>query len=61
MATFSNLDKNSGYAQQTFDVSSLAGQTITVSFSGTEDSSPQTSFVLDDTALNVARTVLIGR
>ncbi|WP_211768269.1 hypothetical protein [Kutzneria sp. CA-103260] len=55
------MDKNSGYAQQTFDVSSLAGQTITVSFSGTEDSSPQTSFVLDDTALNVARTVLIGR
>jgi hypothetical protein len=54
LATFSNLDKNTGYAQQTFDVSTLAGQTVTVSFSGTEDSSLQTSFVVDDTALTTS-------
>jgi len=54
LATFSNLDKNTGYAQKTFDVSSLAGQTVTVSFSGTENSSRQTSFVIDDTALTLS-------
>jgi hypothetical protein len=35
-------------------VSSLAGQTVTLKFSGTEDSSLQTSFVLDDTALTLS-------
>lgn len=54
LATYSNLNKNTGYAQKTFDVSSLAGQTVTISFSGSEDSSLQTSFVVDDTALNVS-------
>lgn len=54
LATYSNLNKASGYTLRSFDVSSLAGQTVTVSFSGTEDSSLQTSFVLDDTALNLS-------
>ena len=54
LATYSNLNAGSGYAQKTFDVSSLAGQTITISFTGVEDSSLQTSFVLDDTALNLS-------
>jgi len=54
LATYSNLNKNTGYALKSFDVSSLAGQTITVSFSGVEDSSLQTSFVVDDTALTLS-------
>ncbi|WP_282202002.1 protease pro-enzyme activation domain-containing protein [Kitasatospora fiedleri] len=54
VATYSNLDKNTGYAQKTIDLSSYAGQTVTVKFNGVEDSSLQTSFVLDDTALNVS-------
>ncbi len=54
LATYSNLNANSGYAQKTFDVSSFAGQTVTLSFSGTEDSSLQTSFVLDDVSLNAS-------
>jgi hypothetical protein len=54
LATYSNLNAGSGYAQKTFDVSALAGQTVTVSFSGVEDSSLQTSFVIDDTALTVS-------
>ena len=53
LATYSNLNKNPGYAQKSFDVSSFRGQTIRVYFSATEDSSLQTSFVVDDTALNV--------
>jgi serine protease len=54
LATYSNLNHNSGYALHSFNVSSFAGQTVTVSFTGTEDVSLQTSFVVDDTALNVS-------
>jgi len=54
LATFSNLNKAAGYSQKTFNVSAFAGQTVTLLFTGTEDSSLQTSFVIDDTALNVS-------
>ena len=54
LATYSNANAASGYTNKTFDVSSFAGQTVTLSFSGTEDSSLQTSFVLDDVAVNVS-------
>ena len=53
LATYSNLNKASGYTLRSFNVSSLAGQTVSISFSGTEDSSLQTSFVVDDTALTL--------
>ena len=52
IATFSNLNHNTGYTQHTFSLGSLAGSSVTVKFSGTEDSSLQTSFVVDDTAIN---------
>jgi aminopeptidase S len=54
LATYSNLDKASGYVQRSFNVSGFAGQTVTLTFKGVEDSSLQTSFVIDDTALNVS-------
>ena len=54
LATYSNLDENTGYAQKSFDVSGFAGQTVTIGFTGTEDSSLQTSFVVDDVALNTS-------
>ncbi len=54
LATYSNLNKGTGYSQKSFNLSSFAGQTVTISFSGAEDSSLQTSFVLDDTALTVS-------
>ncbi|MBL1108475.1 M4 family metallopeptidase [Streptomyces sp. 5-8] len=54
LATYSNLDKASGYSQKTFDLSSLAGSTVTLKFNGVEDSSLQTSFVVDDTALTTS-------
>ena len=54
LATYSNLNHNSGYAQKSFNLSSFAGQTVTISFSGTEDVSLATSFVIDDTALNLS-------
>jgi hypothetical protein len=54
VATFSNLNKAAGYTLRSFNVSSFAGQTVTLKFTGTEDSSLQTSFVIDDTALTAS-------
>ncbi|MDF3301330.1 hydrolase [Streptomyces tropicalis] len=54
LATYSNLNAASGYTQRSFNLSAYAGQTVTVKFTGTEGSTLQTSFVVDDTALNVA-------
>jgi len=51
LATFSNLDKASGYKLYSYDVSAFAGTTVYVTFNGTEDSSLQTSFVLDNVSL----------
>jgi uncharacterized membrane protein len=53
--TYSNLDAAGGYAQHSFDLSAYAGQTIRVYFLGHEDFSLQTSFVLDDVAVNVTQ------
>ena len=52
LATYSNLNKNSTYVQKSFDLSAYRGATVRVRFYATEDSSLQTSFVIDDTALN---------
>ena len=54
LATYSNLNANSGYTQHSFSLASYIGQTVTLKFTGSEDSSLQTSFVLDDTGLNVS-------
>ena len=54
LATYSNLNKNTGYAQKSFNLAAYAGQTVTLKFTATEDSSLQTSFVVDDTAVNVS-------
>ena len=43
----------SGYTQKSFNLNSYIGQTIQVYLVGSEDSSLQTSFVVDDFALNV--------
>lgn len=56
LATFSNLDAASGYTQHSYDVSSYAGQTVTLKFTGseTDTNGGTTSFVDDDNALNVS-------
>jgi aminopeptidase S len=51
LATYSNLNKNSSYVQKTLNVLAYKGKTVTVRFLGQEDSSLQTSFVIDDVAL----------
>ncbi|GAA2616202.1 hypothetical protein GCM10010399_53890 [Dactylosporangium fulvum] len=54
MATLSNLNKAGGYVQKSYSLNAFAGQTVTLKFTGTEDSSLQTSFVLDDLAVTVS-------
>ncbi|WP_319460001.1 M4 family metallopeptidase [Micromonospora sp. RTP1Z1] len=54
LATYSNLNKAAGYSQKSFSLASYAGQTVTLKFTGVEDISLQTSFVVDDTAVNVS-------
>jgi hypothetical protein len=53
LGTFSNLNHAAGYSQKSFSMNSFIGQTVQIRFLGVEDSSLQTSFVLDDVALNV--------
>ncbi|MBV2154990.1 Ig domain-containing protein [Kitasatospora sp. SUK 42] len=54
LATYSNVNAAAGYQQHSFNLSAYAGQTVTLKFTGAEDYTKQTSFVLDDTAVNVA-------
>ncbi len=51
LATYSNLNKNTGYALKTF--TAPAG-TTSISFTASEDSSLQTSFVIDDTSFTAS-------
>ncbi|MEU2061125.1 hydrolase [Streptomyces sp. NPDC013455] len=53
LATYSNLNAASGFTQRSFNLAGYAGQTVTIKFTGTEGSTLQTSFVIDDTALTV--------
>jgi serine protease len=54
LATYSNLNAASGYVLRSFNLAAYAGQKVTLKFTGTEDRSLQTSFVVDDTAMNVS-------
>jgi hypothetical protein len=53
LATYSNLNKAAGYSLKSFNLIAFKGQTIQIFFTATEDSSLQTSFVIDDAALTV--------
>jgi PKD repeat protein len=53
LATYSNLNAAAGYVQRTFDLSAYIGQSVAIKFSGSEDVSLKTSFVLDDVILTV--------
>ena len=51
LGTFSNLDKGASYVQRSLNLSAFTGRSVTVRFTGTEDASLATSFVIDDTSL----------
>jgi hypothetical protein len=50
LGTYSNLNKGA-YAQKSFSVTAYRGQTVTLVFTGTEDSTLATSFWVDDVAV----------
>ncbi|WP_436520935.1 M28 family peptidase [Actinoplanes sp. HUAS TT8] len=53
LQTFSNLNV-SAYTLRSYSLAAFAGQTVTLKFTGTEDSSLKTTFAIDDTALTVS-------
>ena len=54
LRTFTNVGTNATYTQYSHSLTAYKGKTVTIRFTMTEDSSLQTSFVVDDTALNVS-------
>jgi methionine-rich copper-binding protein CopC len=52
LATYSNANAAAGYVQKSLNVIAFKGQTVSISFTAVEDASLQTSFVIDDAALN---------
>lgn len=54
LATYSNLNKSTGYALKTLDLSSFKGKTVTLRFLGVEDSSLKTYFFVDDTSVTTS-------
>jgi Big-like domain-containing protein len=57
LATFSNLNSTglNVYAQQSFNLLAYKGKTVKLRFQGKENSSLQTTFLIDDVALNVTQ------
>ncbi|WP_433304813.1 M28 family peptidase [Actinoplanes sp. CA-030573] len=53
LQVFSNLNAGA-YTLHSYNLAAFDGQTVTLRFTGTEDSSLKTSFVIDDTALTVS-------
>ena len=53
LATYSNVNAATGYAQKSFNLLAYKGQTIQVYLVGVENATLQTSFVVDDFALAV--------
>jgi len=53
LATYSNLNAAAGYVKKSFSLNAFIGKSVTIKFTGTEDSSLETSFVLDDVNVNV--------
>ncbi|MCU6496452.1 M4 family metallopeptidase [Rugamonas sp. A1-17] len=51
LATYSNVNAATGYQVRTFNMLAYKGQTVTLSFAMNEDSSLQTSFVVDKVSL----------
>ncbi len=53
LATYSNLNKGTTFLQKTFDLIAYKGQTVRIHFEGVEDSTVQTSFIIDDVSVTV--------
>jgi subtilase family serine protease len=54
LAKFSNVNAANGYLQHSYSLAAYAGQRVTLKFTGVQTTTRPTSFVIDDTALNVS-------
>jgi subtilisin family serine protease len=54
VATWTNLDQTSGYVEKVVDLTAFAGQAVNLKFTGVEDWSLQTSFVIDDVTISAS-------
>ena len=52
LAHYTNLDKNTAYAQKSFSLAAWAGQTVSLRFRGTSDISLPTVFRVDDVTVS---------
>ncbi|PZS19849.1 MAG: hypothetical protein DLM57_03120 [Pseudonocardiales bacterium] len=52
--SLSNVSKGTGYVARSVNLSAFAGQTVTLKWTGTEDSSLTTSFFIDDQAVTLS-------
>ncbi|MFI6588611.1 hypothetical protein ACIBM5_46835, partial [Embleya sp. NPDC050493] len=52
LATYSNVGATGAYVQRTVNLSAYAGQTVTLTFAGAEDSSLTTTFLVDDVSIS---------
>nr|BFE62422.1 hypothetical protein GCM10020063_069480 [Dactylosporangium thailandense] len=57
VASWSNLDKTSGYAEKTVNLSAYAGQSVALRFTGVEDQSPMRSKMISAATSPVASSV----
>jgi plastocyanin len=55
LKVYSNLNKSNTYSKKSLNILAFKGQTIRVRFLGTENSSLKTTFLVDDTAVNIAQ------
>lgn len=51
LGTYSNLNAGASYVQRSFNLNAYRGQTVNLFFTGTEGSTLQTSFVVDDVSV----------
>jgi Zn-dependent metalloprotease len=56
LATYSNLDRGTGYVARSVNLTGYTGRTVTVRLVGVEDASAATSFLVDDTSLTTGLT-----
>jgi subtilase family serine protease len=52
--SFSNVNRGTGYVLRSVDLSAYAGKTVTLKWTGYQNSTLATSFFIDDTALNLS-------
>ncbi|MFM7225854.1 MAG: hypothetical protein ACKO1Y_10605 [Actinomycetota bacterium] len=51
LASYSNVNAGTGYGQRSFNLSAFRGQSLRLSFTGQEDDSLATAFLIDDCTL----------